>query len=142
VESVTYFQREPQLVLIFNHVYKSQIHRELGRFYPNPQPSGIEIAWKLGMSNKYVVLAQDGGRFPSLGASVPPDAIEEILRTLTHQEEKVIRMRFAIGEKSTSTLKKVGERFSVSGERIRQIQVRTLRKLRYAIHFVKPITHF
>jgi len=40
------------------------------------------------------------------------------------------------------TLKKAGQRLSVTAERIRQIQVRTLRKLRYAIHFVKPITHF
>ena len=77
-----------------------------------------------------------------MGASVPPDAIEEILQTLTRQEEKVIRMRFAIGEKSPSTLKRVGERFSVTGERIRQIQVRALRKLWCASHFVKPITHF
>jgi len=96
------------------------------------------------MSNKYVVLAEDGGRFPSLGATAtaPQSRMGEILQTLTHQEEKVIRMRFAIGEKRTSTLKKVGERLSVPGERIRQIQVRALRKLRYAIHFVKPITHF
>ncbi len=94
------------------------------------------------MLRKYVVLAEDGGRFPILGASVPPNGMEEILQTLTHQEEKVIRMRFAIGEKSTSTLKEAGRRLSVTEERIRQIQVRALRKLRYAIHFVKPITHF
>jgi len=99
-------------------------------------------ALKLGMSNKYVVLAEDGGRFPILGASAPPNGIEEILHTLTRQEEKVIRMRFAIGEQCTHTLKEVGERLSVRGERIRRIQVRALRKLRYAIHFVKPITHF
>ena len=98
------------------------------------QPNGIEIAWKLGMSNKYVVLAEDGGRFPILGASVPPNGIEEILQTLTHQEEQVIRMRFAIGQGRADTLKKVGERFSVTGERIRQIQVQALHKLRYPIH--------
>ncbi len=102
----------------------------------------MAIAFKLGMSNKYVVLAEDGGRFPILGASVPPHGIEEILQTLTLQEEKVIRMRFAIGEKSRHTQNEVGRRLSVTGERIRQIQVRALRKLRYAIHFVKPITHF
>jgi len=94
------------------------------------------------MSNKYVVLAEDGGKFPVLGASVPPNGMGEILQTLTHQEEQVIRMRFAIGEKNRCTLKEVGRRLSVTGERIRQIQVRALRKLRYAIHFVKPITHF
>ena len=118
------------------------INNKLRELCLQTQPSGIEISLKLGMSNKYVVLAQDGGRFPILGASVPANGMEEILQTLTRQEEKVIRMRFAIGEKSTSTLKKVGERFSVPGERIRQIQIRALRKLRYAIHFVKPITHF
>jgi len=96
------------------------------------------------MSSRYVVLAEDGGRFPVLGATAaaPENGIEEVLQTLTRQEEQVIRMRFAIGEKGTRTLKEVGERFSVTGERIRQIQVRALRKLRYAIHFVKPITHF
>ena len=93
------------------------------------------------MSAKYVVLAEDGGKFPVLGASVPPNGIEEILQTLTRQEEQVIRMRFAIGESGTHTLKKAGQRLSVTAERIRQIQVRALRKLRYAIHFVKPITH-
>ncbi len=102
----------------------------------------MAIALKLGMSNKYVVLAEDGGKFSVLAASVPPNGMEEILRTLTHQEEQVIRMRFAIGEKGTHTLKEAGGRLSVTGERIRQIQVRALRKLRYAIHFVKPITHF
>jgi len=102
------------------------------------------IAFKLDMSNKYVVLAEDGGKFPVLGATAtaPQSRIEAILQTLTRQEEKVIRMRFAIGEKSRCTLKEVGERLSVTEERIRQIQIRALRKLRYAIHFVKPITHF
>lgn len=107
----------------------------------------MAIASKLGMSNmsaKYVVLAEDDGRFPILGAeaTAPQSRIEEILQTLTRQEEQVIRMRFAIGEKSTCTLKEVGERLSVTEERIRQIQIRALRKLRYAIQFVKPITHF
>ena len=96
------------------------------------------------MVRKYVVLAEDGGRFPVLGAtsSALENGIEEVLQTLTRQEEQVIRMRFAIGENGPRTLEEVGERFSVTGERIRQIQVRALRKLRYAIHFVKPITHF
>ena len=96
------------------------------------------------MSCRYVVLAEEGGKFPVLGAtsSAPQGGIEQVLQTLTRREEQVIRMRFAIGEKGTRTLKEVGERFSVTGERIRQIQARALRKLRYAIHFVKPITHF
>ncbi len=96
------------------------------------------------MSRRYVVLAEDGGKFPVLGAtsSAPESRIGEILQTLRHREEQVIRMRFAIGNARSHTLKQVGQRFSVTGERIRQIQARALRKLRYAIHFVKPITHF
>jgi len=88
------------------------------------------------MSRKYVVHAEDGGK-----ASAPQNGIEEILQTLTRQEEQVIRMRFAIGESGTPLLKEVGERLSVTEERVCQIQVRALRKLRSAIHFVKPITH-
>lgn len=100
------------------------------------QPSGIGIALKLGMSDKYVVLAEDGGKFPVLGATAtaPQSRMGEILQTLTRQEEQVIRMRFAIGEKGTHTLKEVGQRLSVTEERIGQIQVRALRKLRYPTH--------
>ena len=96
------------------------------------------------MLRKYVVLAKEGGKFPVLRAtsSASENGIEEVLQTLTRQEQQVIRMRFAIGNTMPHTLKQVGQRFSVTGERIRQIQVRALRKLRYAIHFVKPITHF
>ncbi len=54
-----------------------------------------------------------------------------VLSTLTPREEKVLRMRFGIGEKSDHTLEEVGQDFEVTRERIRQIEAKALRKLRH-----------
>ena len=54
-----------------------------------------------------------------------------VLSTLTPREEKVLRMRFGIGEKSDHTLEEVGQNFDVTRERIRQIEAKALRKLRH-----------
>ena len=70
----------------------------------------------------------------------PSDAVENInlqeqtrrvLQTLTPREEKVLRMRFGIGERSDHTLEEVGKNFDVTRERIRQIEAKALRKLRH-----------
>ncbi len=53
----------------------------------------------------------------------------KVLATLTPREEKVLRMRFGIGEKSDHTLEEVGRDFDVTRERIRQIEAKALRKL-------------
>lgn len=55
----------------------------------------------------------------------------KILSTLTAREEKVLRMRFGIGEKYDRTLEEVGQDFEVTRERIRQIEAKALRKLRH-----------
>ncbi|QCQ22932.1 RNA polymerase sigma factor RpoD [Desulfoglaeba alkanexedens] len=55
----------------------------------------------------------------------------KVLATLTPREEKVLRMRFGIGEKADHTLEEVGQDFSVTRERIRQIEAKALRKLRH-----------
>jgi RNA polymerase primary sigma factor len=55
----------------------------------------------------------------------------KVLATLTPREEKVLRMRFGIGEKSDHTLEEVGQNFDVTRERIRQIEAKALRKLRH-----------
>ncbi len=55
----------------------------------------------------------------------------KVLATLTPREEKVLRMRFGIGEKADHTLEEVGKDFTVTRERIRQIEAKALRKLRH-----------
>ena len=54
-----------------------------------------------------------------------------VLKTLTPREEKVLRMRFGIGEKSDHTLAEVAQNFEVTRERIRQIEAKALRKLQH-----------
>ncbi len=59
------------------------------------------------------------------------DQTRRVLKTLTPREEKVLRMRFGIGEKNDYTLEEVGQDFEVTRERIRQIEAKALRKLRH-----------
>ncbi|MEM7403455.1 MAG: RNA polymerase sigma factor RpoD [Myxococcota bacterium] len=61
----------------------------------------------------------------------------KVLATLTPREERVLRMRFGIGEKSEHTLEEVGQNFEVTRERIRQIEAKALRKLRGVSRAVK-----
>ena len=58
------------------------------------------------------------------------EKVRKSLACLAPREEKVIRMRFGIGEKSDHTLEEVGQQFGVTRERIRQIEAKALRKLR------------
>ena len=55
----------------------------------------------------------------------------KILSSLTPREERVLRMRFGIGMNSDHTLEEVGQQFSVTRERIRQIEAKALRKLKH-----------
>jgi RNA polymerase primary sigma factor len=92
-------------------------------------PAGPEDDAHLGdfVEDKNVIAADD--------AVIATDLAEQtrkVLATLTPREEKILRMRFGIGEKSEHTLEEVGESFSVTRERIRQIEAKALRKLRHA----------
>jgi len=55
----------------------------------------------------------------------------DVLGSLTAREEKVLRLRFGVGEESEHTLEEVGQKFAVTRERIRQIESKALRKLRH-----------
>jgi RNA polymerase primary sigma factor len=59
------------------------------------------------------------------------ETTRKVLATLTPREERVLRMRFGIGENSDHTLEEVGQNFEVTRERIRQIEAKALRKLRH-----------
>ena len=59
------------------------------------------------------------------------DAVSRVLESLTPREERILRMRFGIGTKTEHTLEQVGQQFSVTRERIRQIEAKALRKLKH-----------
>ena len=58
--------------------------------------------------------------------------VKKILCTLSDRKEKIIRLRFGIGEKAEYTLEEIGKRFNVSRERIRQIEKKALNRLRHS----------
>ena len=86
-------------------------------------------------------LRKAAGRFiEDKNAILPLDsAIQEnlketttrVLASLTPREERVLRMRFGIGMNTDHTLEEVGQQFSVTRERIRQIEAKALRKLKH-----------
>ncbi|GAB4292195.1 MAG: RNA polymerase sigma factor RpoD [Myxococcota bacterium] len=91
-------------------------------------PVGEEEDSHLGdfMEDKSVVNPSDAATKLNLS-----EQTRRVLATLTPREEKVLRMRFGIGEKSDHTLEEVGQDFEVTRERIRQIEAKALRKLRH-----------
>ena len=60
------------------------------------------------------------------------EEVEDVLCTLSPREEKVLRMRYGIGEPSNYSLEEIGSKFFLTRERIRQIEIKALRKLRTA----------
>lgn len=91
-------------------------------------PIGEEEDSHLGdfIEDKKFVLPSDAAINMNLS-----EQTRKVLATLTPREEKVLRMRFGIGEKADHTLEEVGKDFSVTRERIRQIEAKALRKLRH-----------
>ena len=91
-------------------------------------PIGEEEDSHLGdfIEDKAVISPQDAVISANLS-----ETTRRVLASLTHREEKVLRMRFGIGEKYDHTLEEVGQDFDVTRERIRQIEAKALRKLRH-----------
>lgn len=69
--------------------------------------------------------------FKTLENNEASDRIEQVLSSLSEREEKIIRMRFGIGVGSEHTLEEVGKFFNLTRERIRQIEIKALKKLRH-----------
>ncbi|MGM0597862.1 MAG: RNA polymerase sigma factor RpoD [Myxococcota bacterium] len=91
-------------------------------------PVGDEEDSHLGdfLEDRTVILPQDAVVTRSLESQT-----RQVLSSLNPREEKVLRMRFGIGARSDHTLEEVGQDFSVTRERIRQIEAKALRKLRH-----------
>jgi RNA polymerase primary sigma factor len=93
-------------------------------------PIGEEEDSHLGdfIEDKKIVNPMDSIVYKNLS-----EQTQGVLSTLTPREEKVLRLRFGIGEKADHTLEEVGKDFDVTRERIRQIEAKALRKLRHPI---------
>lgn len=91
-------------------------------------PVGDEEDSSLGdfIEDKNAILPQDAAINSNLR-----DTTTRVLSTLTPREERVLRMRFGIGTNTDRTLEEVGQQFSVTRERIRQIEAKALRKLKH-----------
>ena len=129
--------------------------QELGR-----EPTSEEIAQRMDIPvskvRKVLKIAQEpisletpigeeedshlGDFIPDTNVVSPSEAVinlnlkeqtDSVLKTLTPREERVIKMRFGVGEGSEHTLEEVGQSFAVTRERIRQIEAKALRKLRH-----------
>ncbi|SFR00181.1 RNA polymerase sigma factor RpoD [Desulfoscipio geothermicus] len=132
-----------------------QLLQELGR-----EPSPEEIAREMGISEEKVreilKIAQEpvsletpigeeedshlgdfiedhDARAPAEEASFTllREQLDDVLETLTDREQKVLRLRFGLDDGRARTLEEVGQKFGVTRERIRQIEAKTLRKLRH-----------
>ena len=84
-------------------------------------------------SNLSDFIEDDGAPSPARLAahSMLKDQMQRVLSTLTRREEKVIRLRFGLGDGTPRTLEEVGTIFKVTRERVRQIEAKALRKLRH-----------
>ena len=79
-------------------------------------------------------LIEDKGTIQPIDAAIQSSLRETttlVLASLTAREERVLRMRFGIGVNAEHTLEEVGQQFSVTRERIRQIEAKALRKLKH-----------
>ncbi|HHS83174.1 MAG TPA: RNA polymerase sigma factor RpoD, partial [Devosia sp.] len=132
-----------------------QMLHEIGR-EPTPEELGQKLQMPLDKVRKVLKIAKEpisletpigdeedsnlGDFIPDTNAQQPIDsAIQSNLRatttrvlaSLTPREERVLRMRFGIGMNTDHTLEEVGQQFSVTRERIRQIEAKALRKLKH-----------
>jgi RNA polymerase primary sigma factor len=100
----------------------------------NQEPVSLETPiGEKGNSHLGDFVEDKGGVSPS-DSAINVDLSEKtrkVLATLTPKEEKVLRLRFGIGEKRDCTLEEVGQHFDVTRERIRQIEAKAFRRLRH-----------
>ena len=151
------------MIETINKIVRSsrQLILELGR-EPTPEELSIRLKMPIEKVRKVLKIAKEpvsletpigddddsflGDFIEDKNAVIPEDAVMQlnlretttkILSTLTPREERVLRMRFGIGMSSDHTLEEVGQQFSVTRERIRQIEAKALRKLKHPIRSKK-----
>ena len=132
-----------------------QLSQELGKD-PTPEQIALEMNMPVDKVREIMKISQDpvsletpvgeeedshiGDFIPDDDAPAPSESaaaillreqLMEVLETLTPREQKVLRLRFGLDDGCQRTLEEVGKEFSVTRERIRQIEAKALRKLRH-----------
>ena len=132
-----------------------QLSQELGKD-PTPEQIAVEMNMPVDKVREIMKISQDpvsletpvgeeedshiGDFIPDDDAPAPSESaaaillreqLMEVLETLTPREQKVLRLRFGLDDGCQRTLEEVGKEFSVTRERIRQIEAKALRKLRH-----------
>ena len=95
-------------------------------------PDLLDVVETIPLEYAYGVSSNDTSPEDAMIAIKLNETVAEVLSTLTPREERVLRMRFGIGLKTDATLEEVGQKFSLSRDRIRQIEAVSLRKLKSA----------
>jgi RNA polymerase primary sigma factor len=99
-----------------------------------PEPFSLDAPLDSDATRYLGGAIEDGHLMDPLNAVVShslADKTRKVLAVLTPREEKVLRMRFGIGEKTNHTLDEISREFDITRERIRQIEARALRKLQH-----------
>ena len=94
----------------------------------------VDWQFTLALAAYDLIRIEDEDAVLPLDASIQSnlrEATTRVLASLTPREERILRMRFGIGMNTDHTLDEVGQQFSVTRERIRQIQAMALRKLKH-----------
>ena len=147
------------MIEVINKILRTrrQIFSEIGR-EPTPEELAKKLHMPLEKVHKILKIAKEplsmempigdegdshlGDLIEDKNAVLPIDAAIQsnlretttrVLASLTPREERIVRMRFGLGMNSDHTLEEVGQQFSVTRERIRQIEAKALRKLKHPI---------
>ena len=132
-----------------------QMFNEIGR-EPTPEELGKKLGMPIEKLRKVLQIVKEplsletpigdeedshlGDLIEDKNATLPIDAMIQsnlrettthVLASLTPREERIVRMRFGLGMNSDHTLEEVGQQFSVTRERIRQIEAKAIRKLKH-----------
>src|SRR6516225_5335995 len=145
------------MIELINKIMRTrrQMFNEIGR-EPTPEELGKKLGMPIEKVRKVLQIVKEplsletpigdeedshlGDLIEDKNAIAPIDAMIQsnlrettthVLASLTPREERIVRMRFGLGMNSDHTLEEVGQQFSVTRERIRQIEAKALRKLRH-----------
>tara|TARA_R110001592_G_C12665413_1_gene702947 strand:+ start:90 stop:521 length:432 start_codon:yes stop_codon:yes gene_type:complete len=95
------------------------------------KPDLLDVVETIPIEYAYGVSSNDTSPEDAMISTELNESIAKVLSTLTAREERVLRRRFGIGLKTDATLEKIGQEFSLSRDRIRQIEAKAIRKLKH-----------